>query len=76
MKFYVHGVLFPLLHFSIAMYLTCAHTHTHICRSSSTLDLIVNNFTIGKYDFEHPVHQAEEEGEEDCEVPGELARIL
>ena len=51
-------------------------THTHICRSSSTLDLIVNNSTIAKYDFEHPIHQAEDEGEEDCEIPRELTRLL
>ena len=56
------------------MYLTC--THTHICRSSSTLDLIVNNSTIAKYDFEHPVHQDEDEGKEDCEIPRELAILL
>ena len=28
------------------------------------------------YDFENPINQAEDEGEEDCEVPGELARLL
>ena len=51
-------------------------THTHIFISSSTLDLIVNNSTISKYDFEHPIHQAEDEGGEDCEIPWELARLL
>ena len=26
--------------------------------------------------FENPIYKAEDEGEEDCEVPGELARLL
>ena len=60
--------------FKIAMYLTC--THTHSCRSSSTLDLIANDSTIGDYDFECPINQAEDEGEEDCDILGELARLL
>ena len=51
-------------------------THTHICRSSSTLDLIVNNSTIAKNDFKHPIHQAEDEGGEDCDILGELAILL
>ena len=46
------------------------------CRSISTLDPIDNNFAIANYDFENPIYQAEDEGEEDCEVPGELARLL
>ena len=56
------------------MYLTC--THTHSCRSSSTSDLIANDYTINNYDFERPINQAEDEGEEDCEILGELARLL
>ena len=28
------------------------------------------------YDFENPIYQAEEEAEEDCELPEELARLL
>ena len=64
------------------MYLTCTHTHTHThthtpsCRSSSTLDLIANYSTISDYDFECPINQAEDEGEEDCEIPVELAILL
>ena len=27
-------------------------------------------------DFENPIYQADDESEEDCEVPGELARLL
>ena len=52
------------------------HAHTHICRSISTPDLIDNNSAIAIYDFEHPIYQAEDEGEEDCEILGELARLL
>ena len=42
----------------------------------STLNLIDNNSAIVVYDFENPTYQAEDEGEEDCEIPGELARLL
>ena len=75
-------IVFPFLqiHFSkkIAMYLTCTHTHTHThsCRSTSTLDPIANDSTIVDYDFECPINQAEDEGEEDCDIPRELARLL
>ena len=41
-----------------------------------TLNLVDNSFAIAKYDFYNPIYQAEDEGEEDCEVPGELARLL
>ena len=51
-------------------------THTHIYRSTSILDLTSNDSTIAKYDFEHQIHQAEDEGEKDYEIPGELARLL
>ena len=55
-----------------------ALTHTHVsnCRSISSLDPIDNGSTISSYDFENPINQAEDEGEEDCEVPGKLARLL
>ncbi|KAI5422307.1 hypothetical protein KIW84_045672 [Lathyrus oleraceus] len=39
-------------------------------------DLIDNNPVTPLYDFDNPIYQAEEEGEEDCELPGELARLL
>ena len=53
-------------------------THTHIinCRSTSTLDPIDKNSAISTYDFENTIYQAENEGEEDCEIPGVLARLL
>ena len=55
-----------------------ALTHTHVlnCISISTLDPVNNNPAIASYDFKNPINQAEDEGEEDCEVPGELARLL
>ena len=56
------------------MYFTC--THAHSCRSTSTLDPIANDSTIADYDFECPINQAKDEGEEDCDIPGELARLL
>ena len=40
------------------------------------MDPIDNGYAISSYDFENPIYQAEDEGEEDCEVPGELARLL
>ena len=51
-------------------------THTHIYRSQSTLDLTGNDSATTSYDFENPINLAEDEGEDDCEVPGELARLL
>ena len=35
-----------------------------------------NNTTMAFSDSEDPIYQAEYEGEEDCEVPGELTRLL
>ena len=56
----------------------CILTHTHItnCRSISTLDPVDNNSATVSCDFENPIYQAEDGSEEDCEVPGELARLL
>ena len=51
-------------------------THTHVYRSASTLDLTGNDSATASYDFENPINLAEDEGEDDCEVPGELARLL
>ncbi|KAI5395947.1 hypothetical protein KIW84_062228 [Lathyrus oleraceus] len=39
-------------------------------------DLIDNNPVTPSYDFDNPIYHAKEEGEEDCELPGELARLL
>ena len=55
-----------------------ALTHTHIlkCRSTSTQDPMGNGSAMAYCDFENPIYQADDESEEDCEVPGELARLL
>jgi hypothetical protein len=31
---------------------------------------------MAQYDFDNPIYQAEEESEEDCELPKELARLF
>ena len=55
----------------------CSYTpHTINCRSTFTLDLVDNDFVIATYDFENPIYQVKDKGEEDCEVPGELVRLL
>ena len=51
-------------------------THTHIYRFQSTLDLTGNDSATASYDFENPINLAEDEVEDDCEVPSELARLL
>ena len=73
-KFRAHCLSFTLLHFKKSH--VTLHAHTHICRSTSTPYLIDNDSAIAIYDFERPIYQAEDEGEEDCEIPGELARHL
>ena len=35
-----------------------------------------NSSAMANCDFENPIYQADDEGEEDYEVPGELARLL
>ena len=67
-------IVFPFLQIHFSKKYPCAHTNS--CRSTSTLDPIANNSIISNYDFEYPIDQAEEESEEDCDIPGELARLL
>ena len=72
---------FSTLCFSFCLYFyqySYALTHTHIsnCRSISTLDPIDNGYAIAGYNFENPINQVEDDGEEDFEVPRELARLL
>ena len=65
--------------FSFLCYIYCKtaiFTHTHLYRFQSTLDLTGNDSATASYDFENPINLAEDEGEDDCEVPGELARLL
>ena len=66
---------FSFLLFTLSIQL-CSYTHISNCRSISTLDPIDNNYAISSYNFENPINQAEDEGEEDCDVTGELARLL
>ena len=40
------------------------------------MDYIDNDSVIAHHDFGNPIYQAEDEGEENCEVPGELSRLL
>ena len=40
------------------------------------MDPFDNDSAIILYDFDNPINQAEEEGEEDCELPKEIARML
>ena len=46
----------------------------HSCRSDSNpLD---NSTAMTHYDFENPIYHADEDGEEDFDLPEELARLL
>ena len=55
---------------------THTHTHTHKCRYPSTPDSMGNYFASAFENSEDLVNHAEYEVDEDCEVPGELARLL
>ena len=46
----------------------CSYTYPHNCRSTSTLDPVDNDSAIATYEFENPIYQAEEEGEEHCGI--------
>ena len=39
-------------------------------------DFVDDDSAVAHYDFDEPIYQAEEEAEEDCELPEELARML
>src|ERR1051325_11049733 len=54
----------------------CVLTHTHVIHCRITPNLVNNSYAIDKYDFDNPIYQAEDKSEEDCEVPGELVRLL
>ena len=47
----------------------------HSCRIAP-LEPINNDPAMAHYDFDNPIYHAEEESEEDCELPEELARLL
>ena len=65
-----------LFSFCVIYCKTAIFTHTHLYRFQSTLDLTGHSSATASYDFENPINLAEDEGEDDCEVPGELARLL
>ena len=68
--------MFLLVYLLLKFLYVLTHTHTTNCKSISTLDPIDNNYAISNYDFENTIYQAKDEGEKDCEILGELARLL
>src|ERR1051325_8469091 len=54
----------------------CVLTPTHMIHCRFTLNLVDNDSAIAKYYFDNPIYQAKDKGGEDCEVPGELVRLL
>ncbi|XP_058775661.1 uncharacterized protein LOC131649933 [Vicia villosa] len=44
--------------------------------SNSPPNSVDNGLAMPRYDFDNPIYTAEEGDEEDCELPGELARLL
>ena len=66
-----------LLHFTFFQRYLYPYTHPHSqCRYPSILDPMGNDIAMAFCGSENLIYQAEEEGEEDYEVPGELARLL
>src|ERR1051325_11521821 len=74
------GILHSIVSFFLLLYhpfkKLCVLTHTHVIHCRITSNLVDNSYAIAKYDFDNPIYQAEDEGEEDCELPGELVRLL
>ena len=55
----------------------CDKTQNPLSQFSHRItDTIDKNSIITNYDFENPIYQAKDGGGEDCEVPGELSRLL
>ena len=72
----LHSIVFFFLLLHHPFKKLCVLTHTHVIHCRITLNLVNNSYASAKYDFDNPIYQAEDEGEEDCEVPGELVRLL
>ena len=72
----LHSKILCSFSFFIIYCKTAIFTHTHLYRFQSTLDLTGNDSATASYDFEDPINLAEDESEDNCEVPGELARLL
>ncbi|KAI5425656.1 hypothetical protein KIW84_031467 [Lathyrus oleraceus] len=43
---------------------------------SDITESTMNSSVMAQYDFDNPIYQAEEESEDDCELPAELVRFL
>ena len=69
-------LVFSYILFSFKSSYALTHTHILKCKSTSTQDPMGNSSAMAYCDFENPICQADEESEEDCEVPRELARLL
>src|ERR1043165_9118202 len=69
-------MLFYFFYFITPSKKLCVLTHTHVIHCRITSNLVDNSYAIAKYDFDNPIYQAKDESEEDCEVPGELVRLL
>ena len=65
-----------ILHFIFKDGYTPTHTHTHKCKYPSIPDPMGNDIAMAFSDSNDLIYQAGDEGEEDCEVPGELSRLL
>ena len=63
----------PFLSLYIAKQL---YLHTLTYTGFNPLWITGNDSATASYDFENTINLAEDEGEDDCEVPGELARLL
>ena len=74
MSFALSVFLFCFLLYQYSYALT--HTHVSNCRSTSALNPVDNDYAIATYDFENTIYQVEDKGEKDCEVSGELFRLL
>src|ERR1044072_3957280 len=74
------GLLHSIVSFFLLLYhpfkKLCVLTHTHMIHCRITPNLVDNSYVIAKYDFDNLIYQAEDESEEDCEVPRELVRLL
>src|ERR1044072_3746107 len=64
-------VFFFLLPLSPLQKAMCSYTHPR-----DPLQNHSESYASAKYDFDNPIYQAEDESEEDYEVPGELVRLL
>ena len=67
--------IFGNVFFSFHSLFTLISTYHHSCRCTSP-NPIDNSSAMARFDFKNPIFQAEEEGDEDCELPEELARLL